>query len=45
VSTLGVLPGFTREGVRRLLRLPAREIEIHTKILPSAFEPLEWEKK
>jgi len=44
-STLGVLAGFAREGIRRLLRLPLREVEIHTKILPSAFEPLEGESK
>jgi NAD(P)-dependent dehydrogenase (short-subunit alcohol dehydrogenase family) len=44
-STLGVLAGFAREGVRHLLHLPAREVEIHTKILPSAFEPLEGESK
>jgi glucose 1-dehydrogenase len=40
-SSLGVLAGFLREGLRGVLRLPAREIEIHTKILASAFQPLE----
>jgi hypothetical protein len=40
-SSLGLLSGFLREGLRRLLHLPGREIEIHTHILPSAFEPLE----
>ena len=40
-STPAVAFGFAREGLRRLLRLPERKVEIHTKILPSAFEPLE----
>jgi glucose 1-dehydrogenase len=44
-SGLGVLAGFLREGLRRVLRLPAREIEIHTKILPSAFKPLDLKTK
>jgi len=39
-STLHLLAGFLRTGVCRLLRLPERKIEIHTRILPSAYKPL-----
>jgi len=39
-SGLAVLVGFLREGLRQLLRLPVREVDIHTKIIPSAFKPL-----
>jgi glucose 1-dehydrogenase len=39
-SNLSVMAGFAREGLRRLLRLPERKIEIHARILPSAFKPL-----
>jgi NAD(P)-dependent dehydrogenase (short-subunit alcohol dehydrogenase family) len=39
-SGLAVLLGFLREGLRQLLRLPVREVDIHTKIIPSAFKPL-----
>lgn len=40
-SRLSFLFGFTREGLRSLLRLPARKVEMRIDILPSAFEPLE----
>jgi glucose 1-dehydrogenase len=40
-SRLSVLFGFLREGIRQLFRLPARKIEIHAKIIPSAFTPLD----
>jgi glucose 1-dehydrogenase len=33
--------GFLREGLRSLLHLPVRPIDITVKIIPSAFEPLE----
>ncbi len=35
-----MLWGFLREGVSQLLHLPARPVEIHTKVIPSAFKPL-----
>jgi glucose 1-dehydrogenase len=35
-----VLTGFLSEGLRRLLRLPVRKVELHIKIIPSAFKPL-----
>ena len=44
-STLDVAAGFVGEGVRRLLRLPGRKVEIHTKIVPSAFTPLEGKNR
>ncbi len=44
-STFRVLAGFLRAGARRLLHLPERKIEIRTRILPSAFEPLEGEAR
>ncbi len=40
-SSLSILFGFLREGLRQLFRLPARKVEIHTKIIPSSFKPLE----
>ena len=40
-SHLSFLLGFLREGLRSLLRLPARPVEMNVKIIPSAFEPLE----
>jgi NAD(P)-dependent dehydrogenase (short-subunit alcohol dehydrogenase family) len=40
-SRLSFLLGFLREGLRSLLRLPARPVEMIVKIIPSAFEPLE----
>jgi glucose 1-dehydrogenase len=43
-SLFNTLGGFLREGVSRLLRLPARKIEIHTKILPSSFKPLNGDR-
>jgi hypothetical protein len=33
--------GFLREGLRNLLHLPARLVEMNIKVIPSAFEPLE----
>ncbi len=39
-SGFGLLGGFLAEVLRRLLRLPVRPVEIHTKIIPSSFEPL-----
>ena len=39
-STFGTLGGFLLEGIRRVLHLPERKVEIHTKILPSGFKPL-----
>jgi len=42
-STIGTLGGFLREGVRRVLHLPERKVEMHTRILPSAFKPLDTE--
>ncbi|HTX90722.1 MAG TPA: SDR family oxidoreductase [Anaerolineales bacterium] len=43
-SRVTVLAGFLREGLRQLLRLPARKVEIHVKLIPSAFEPLSEER-
>jgi glucose 1-dehydrogenase len=40
-STFTFLLGFLREGVRSLLHLPARPVEMHVIVIPSAFEPLE----
>jgi glucose 1-dehydrogenase len=40
-SMLGFLAGFLGEGLRRLLRLPVRPVELDVKIIPSAFKPLE----
>ena len=40
-SNLTFLLGFLHEGLRRLLRLPTRPVEMNVKIIPSAFEPLE----
>ena len=40
-STFNFLLGFLREGLRNLLHLPVRPIEMDVKIIPSAFEPLE----
>jgi glucose 1-dehydrogenase len=39
-STFTFLLGFLREGVRSLLHLPTRPVEMHVKVIPSAFEPL-----
>ncbi len=43
-TTLGMLAGFLREALRRLLRLPGREVEMHITTLASAFKPLPAEK-
>jgi NAD(P)-dependent dehydrogenase (short-subunit alcohol dehydrogenase family) len=40
-SQFTFLFGFLRESLRNLLHLPARNIELDIKIIPSAFEPLE----
>jgi NAD(P)-dependent dehydrogenase (short-subunit alcohol dehydrogenase family) len=40
-SSLSFLLGFLREGLRNLLHLPARKVEMNIKIIPSAFEPME----
>jgi NAD(P)-dependent dehydrogenase (short-subunit alcohol dehydrogenase family) len=39
-SSLHILFGFLREGVRKLLHLPVRTIEMNVKVIPSAFEGL-----
>jgi glucose 1-dehydrogenase len=39
-STFGVLLGFLKEGLKRLLRLPSRPVEMHVKTIPSSFEPM-----
>lgn len=40
-SSVSFLIGFMREGLRGLLHLPARKVEMNIKIIPSAFEPRE----
>jgi len=40
-SSLSVLIGFMREGLRGLFGFAARPVEMNVKIIPSAFEPLE----
>jgi glucose 1-dehydrogenase len=40
-SSFSVMLGFIREGVRQLLHLPAHEIPVNVKVIPSAFKPLE----
>jgi glucose 1-dehydrogenase len=40
-SGFSFLFGFLREGLRSLLHLPARKVEMNIKIIPSAFKPLE----
>jgi glucose 1-dehydrogenase len=40
-STLSVLVGFLRQGLRLLLHLPVRPVEMNVQVIPSAFEPLE----
>ncbi|MGA2490750.1 MAG: SDR family oxidoreductase [Anaerolineales bacterium] len=40
-STFTFLLGFLREGLRSLLHLPTRPVEMHITVIPSAFEPLE----
>jgi glucose 1-dehydrogenase len=39
-SSLAFLLGCLREGVRTLLHLPTRPVEMHVTVIPSAFEPL-----
>ncbi len=38
-STFTFLLGFLREGLRSLLRLPTRPVEMNVKVIPSAFKP------
>jgi len=40
-SSLPFPLGFLREGLRRLLHMPARPVVMNVKVIPSAFEPLE----
>lgn len=40
-SSLGFMAGFLREGLRNLLHLPARPVEMNVQVIPSAFVPLE----
>jgi hypothetical protein len=40
-STLAVLLGFLRQGLRTVLRLPVRPVEMKVQVIPPAFEPLE----
>ena len=40
-SRAAFLTSFLREGLRNLLHLPGREVELDIRIIPSAFEPLE----
>ena len=40
-SSLIVMLGFLREGLRNLFHLTARPVEMTVKVIPSAFEPLE----
>jgi NAD(P)-dependent dehydrogenase (short-subunit alcohol dehydrogenase family) len=40
-SSFNFLIGFMREGLRNLLHLPTRPIEMNVKIISSAFKPLE----
>jgi glucose 1-dehydrogenase len=39
-SSFSILFGFLREGLRRVLRRPTRDVGMKIKIIPSAFEPL-----
>jgi glucose 1-dehydrogenase len=39
-STMAVFFGFLSEGLRSLLHLKTRKIDLNVKIIPSAFEPL-----
>jgi glucose 1-dehydrogenase len=40
-SAVSFMLGFLREGLRNLLHLPARPVEMNISIIPSAFEPLD----
>jgi hypothetical protein len=40
-SSLALLIGFMREGLRGLLHLPARKVEMDIKVIPSALQPEE----
>ena len=40
-STFAFMIGFLREGLRKLLHLPRRPVEMNVRVIPSAFEPLE----
>jgi NAD(P)-dependent dehydrogenase (short-subunit alcohol dehydrogenase family) len=39
-SGLSILLGFLAEGLKNVFHLPVRPVEIHTKVIPSAFKPL-----
>jgi glucose 1-dehydrogenase len=39
-SSLGAFAGFAREGLRAAFRLPARAVEVRTRVKESAFKPL-----
>jgi glucose 1-dehydrogenase len=43
-SSLSVMIGFLREGLRNLFHLPTRPVEMNVKVIPSAFEQLEKNK-
>jgi hypothetical protein len=40
-SSLSFLVGFLHQGLRLLLHLPVRPVEMHVQVIPSAFQPLE----
>jgi hypothetical protein len=40
-SRSAFLFGFLREGVRNLLKLPTRPVEMNIKTIPSAYQPLD----
>jgi glucose 1-dehydrogenase len=39
-SSMAFVIGFLREGLRQVLHLPARKVEMNVKVIPSSFEPL-----
>jgi NAD(P)-dependent dehydrogenase (short-subunit alcohol dehydrogenase family) len=41
---LSFMGGFLREGVRSLLHLPARPVDMNIKIIPPGFEPLDKDR-
>jgi NAD(P)-dependent dehydrogenase (short-subunit alcohol dehydrogenase family) len=40
-SNISFMIGFLREGLRKLLHLPTRKIDVEIDLIPSAFKPLE----
>ena len=44
-SSISVMLGFLREGLRNLLHLHTRPITMNVRVIPSAFEPLEKKSK